>query len=345
MANISQINLPNNTSYDIVSRQTRGLFRGVIDSTSTSTAFTATVPGITELYDGLMVVLKNSVVATAANVTLNINNLGAKPLFTSTRNAVVTTHWAKNTQWLLYYDATNSRWVMYQGYYVANSNTIGEYAGSVIAGPAGLYKYSLALQTASGWESVVLSSGTGTSKTKNTHGFFIDSPILYFNGTNITTEGNKATYTNCWTVSTQVDSRYSTNGGSAWSVQGNPFYFKGTIVDDLFYLDSTWWTSTLPNTEDGKYYWLVGYMSSAYQYCLHPCHPIFYYKDGEIRQYIPANVKYVNNHTVESDVPPNLGGTIVVSENQPTNQNVGDIWLEISNYTQSQINSADNIAY
>ena len=113
MANISQVKLPNNTSYDIVSRQTRGLFRGNIDSTSTSTAFTATVPGITELYDGLMVVLRNSVVASASGVTLNINGLGAKALFTSNRNATVTTHWAKNTECLLYYDATNSRWVMY----------------------------------------------------------------------------------------------------------------------------------------------------------------------------------------------------------------------------------------
>lgn len=38
----------------------------------------------------------------------------------------------------------------------------------------------------------------------------------------------------------------------------------------------------------------------------------------------------VNNHTVESDVPPNLGGTIVVAQTQPIDQNVGDIWLEIS---------------
>ena len=332
MANISQVKLPNNTSYDIVSRQTRGLFRGNIDSTSTSTAFTATVPGITELYDGLMVVLKNSVVTTEANITLNINNLGAKSLYTSTRHAVVTTHWAKDTQWLLYFDATNDWWVMYQGVYTSNTNTIGEYAGSVTAGSAGIYKYSLALQTSSGWESPVLSSGTAASKTKNTHGFLIKSPILYFNGTSITTAGEKAAYTNCWTVSNQVDSRYIINNASkSWSAQGNPFYLKGTIVDDLFYLDNTtWWSKTLPNTEDGKYYWLIGYMSSGYQYCLHPCHPIFYYKDGEIRQYIPANVKYVNNHTVESNVPPNLGGTIVVAQTQPVNQNIGDVWLEIS---------------
>ena len=97
MANVSRINLPNNTSYDIVSRQTRGLFRGVIDSTSTNTAFTATVPGITELYDGLMVVLDNPVIASASGVTLNINGLGAKSLFLSHRNSAVTTHWAKNT--------------------------------------------------------------------------------------------------------------------------------------------------------------------------------------------------------------------------------------------------------
>lgn len=38
----------------------------------------------------------------------------------------------------------------------------------------------------------------------------------------------------------------------------------------------------------------------------------------------------VNNHTVESDVPPNLGGTIIVAQTQPINQNIGDVWLEIS---------------
>lgn len=286
MANISQINLPNNTSYDIVSRQTRGLFRGVIDSTSTSTAFTATVPGITELYDGLMVVLKNSVVASASGVKLNINGLGEKALFTSNRNATVTTHWTKNTECLLYYDATNSRWVMYQGYYV---NTIGEYGGGILAGSRSIFKYALALKiTQDRWESVVLSSSTATSKTKNPNGFLITSPMLYVNNGTYT-EGQMVPQTNAWTTSYAIDSRYSTNGTSSWATAGNSFYLVGTINDAInkFFLANTWWADQLPSTEDGLYYWYVGQFYDTYRYSLHPYHPIFYYKNGEIKQYFP----------------------------------------------------------
>ena len=52
-----------------------------VDSTSTNTAFTATVPEITELYDGVCMYLKNGIVTSAANFTININNLGAKPVY------------------------------------------------------------------------------------------------------------------------------------------------------------------------------------------------------------------------------------------------------------------------
>ena len=332
MANISQIKLPNNTNYDIISKQTRGLFRGVINSTSTSTAFTATVPGITELYDGLMVVLDNPVITSASGVKLNINGLGAKSLFLSYRNSAVTTHWTKNAQWLLYYDATNSRWVMYQGCF--DGNTIGEYGGGITAGSRSIFKYALALKISQDrWESVVLSSSTATNKTKNPNGFLITSPMLYVNNGTYT-NGKMVPQGNAWTTSYNIDSRYSTNGTSSWATAGNSFYLVGTINEatNKFSLASTWWADQLPSTENGLYYWYVGQFYDAYRYSLHPYHPIFYYKDGEIRQYVPVgNAKYINNHTVESDVPPNLGGTIVVSENQPINQNVGDIWLEVDN--------------
>ena len=48
-----------------------------VDSTSTSTVFTATVPEITELKDGVCVYLMNGVVTSASGCTLEINNLGA----------------------------------------------------------------------------------------------------------------------------------------------------------------------------------------------------------------------------------------------------------------------------
>jgi hypothetical protein len=78
MAEISRIQV-GQSSYDIVG----GLFYGEVDSTSTSTAYTATIPNLktTALYDGLTVVLKNGVVTSTSGFTINVNGLGAKPVY------------------------------------------------------------------------------------------------------------------------------------------------------------------------------------------------------------------------------------------------------------------------
>lgn len=54
-----------------------------VDDTSTSTVFTATVPGITELRSGVCVMLMNGVVTSASGFTVNINGLGAKPVYST----------------------------------------------------------------------------------------------------------------------------------------------------------------------------------------------------------------------------------------------------------------------
>ena len=84
---------------------------GEVDSTSTSHAFTATVDGITELRDGICCYLKNDVVTSAAASTapkcwtLNINSLGAKPVYVTNNAATYsTTHFAKNYKFLFTYD-------------------------------------------------------------------------------------------------------------------------------------------------------------------------------------------------------------------------------------------------
>ena len=76
---ISKINI-DNTIYNI--RDVSIPF-GEVDSTSTSTKFTATIPAITALQDGICVLLKNGVVSSASNFTLNINSLGAKPVYSN----------------------------------------------------------------------------------------------------------------------------------------------------------------------------------------------------------------------------------------------------------------------
>jgi len=78
VGNISQIQVGADF-YNIVG----GLFYGKVDSTSTSTAFTATISNLKtpSLYDGLTIVLKNGVVTSASGFTINVNGLGAKPVY------------------------------------------------------------------------------------------------------------------------------------------------------------------------------------------------------------------------------------------------------------------------
>lgn len=84
---------------------------GEVDSTSTATAFTATVDGITQLRDGICCYLKNNVVTSAAASTapkcwtLNVNNLGAKPVYVTNGAATYsTTNFTKNYKTLFTYD-------------------------------------------------------------------------------------------------------------------------------------------------------------------------------------------------------------------------------------------------
>ena len=104
---------------------------GTVDSTSTATAFTATVEGITELKDGVCVYLKNNKVTSAAASTapkcwtLNINALGAKPVYLTTAAATfATTHFTKDYKMLFTYDESlnsgNGGWYIGQ---LFNSNT------------------------------------------------------------------------------------------------------------------------------------------------------------------------------------------------------------------------------
>lgn len=100
---------------------------GQVDSTSTSKVFTATVSGITELRDGVCMLLKNGVVTSASPCTLNVNGLGAKPMYTSNAATTrITTGFNSAYTYLFVYDTSrvaDGCWVAYYGY-DSNSNTV-----------------------------------------------------------------------------------------------------------------------------------------------------------------------------------------------------------------------------
>lgn len=86
---------------------------GHVDSSSIATAFTATVDGISALEDGVCCYLNNTVITSAASTTtpkcwtLNINNLGAKPVYVTTAAATFsTTQFTLNYKFLFTYDSS-----------------------------------------------------------------------------------------------------------------------------------------------------------------------------------------------------------------------------------------------
>ena len=110
--------------------RTIGIPFGIVDSTSTSKVFTATVPGIDRLEDGVCVLLKNGVVTSAAGFTININGLGAKPCYSNMAAATAeTTLFDVKYTILFVYDSTRVSggcWIYYRGYDSnTNTNTIG----------------------------------------------------------------------------------------------------------------------------------------------------------------------------------------------------------------------------
>jgi len=98
-----------------------GIPYGSVDSTSTNTNFTATVDGLTELYDGACVMLHNGVVTSAKGFTVNVNNLGAKKCYSNMTNATQeTTIFNANYTLMFVYSTTlddgNGGWWIYRGY-------------------------------------------------------------------------------------------------------------------------------------------------------------------------------------------------------------------------------------
>ena len=98
-----------------------GILYATVDSTSTSTNFTATVNGLTELYDGACVMLHNGVVTSAKNFTVNINGLGAKKCYNNMTNATQETTIFNVAYTLMFVystalDSGNGGWWVYRGY-------------------------------------------------------------------------------------------------------------------------------------------------------------------------------------------------------------------------------------
>lgn len=281
---------------DQIPAQTAGIPYGECDSTSTATAFTATVPGITELQDGTTMMLKNGVITSAANFTININNLGAKPCYNNmaTGNDITptaptrdTTIFNQNYTMLFVYSediVDGGGWICYRGY-DANTNTIGYQlrtnSSNLVAADTG-YRYRIWLTSADGSKWVPINTSTSTNSTTarslNTRAIDPFGAIVYRDKNGTCNSGTGLGATGIW-------QQYTLTIGYSYVLTmafPAPVYLRCTpqsdgsaVMNDV--------VQALPSSNDGKIYIFLGVAYSATAMELQAYHPVYWHDGTGIR--------------------------------------------------------------
>lgn len=293
---------------------------GQVDANSTATAFTATVPGVAALYDGLCVYLRNNVITSASGWTLNINGLGAKPVYSTLSDASrITTAFNKAYTMLFVYNesrVSGGCWDMFYGM-DTNTNTIGYQLRTASAQrPAKTrgYRYRLWFTGFDGkhWVPANESSSTNATAARTPSDEVIDpfGEIVY-NSTNGTVEANaNLPVGTCWEQYTlALGYSFNKTGAALALLYPAPVYVKcqpqtggGVVMKD--------YTQTLPSTDDGYVYLFLGMAYSATNIELFPTHPCYFYKDGAIRIWTNAAE---NGSTIDPATDaPRMDGTAAV---------------------------------
>lgn len=282
-------------------KKTNAILYGVVDNTSTSTAFTATVDGLTEYVDGTTVMLRNGVVTSAANFTININNLGAKKVYNNMAAATLeSTLFNINYTFMFVYDSTRVTggcWVLYRGY-DSNTNTIGYQLrtnSTVLKTKTKTRYYRMLFTSADGTHWIPANDGTDNSATSAKT--VTQNPIDPFgrmvylaNNTSYAAEAGIAAGS-IWDQYTYSLGFSFNNTGAALTMTTNtPVYLKcAPQSDGSAIIDSTApIVQALPSTEDGKIYIFLGVAYSATNIELYVSHPVYYYKNSAIRVWTNA---------------------------------------------------------
>lgn len=272
---------------------------GQVDSTSTSTVFTATVDGITELIDGVFMYLRNGVVNSASGFTININGLGAKPVYQNIADATrVETGFLKAKTFLFAYNSTRVSggcWDIYYGIssVVSDTNSIGYLVrtnSSTLPAKFKTYRYRLLFTSADGNYYVGANASTSTNatavRTPTTEKIDPFGRIVYY-GSSSAVNANANFSTSYLYQQNNFTLGYSFNSTGVALVLDypKPVYIKcAPQTDGSAIIDAeNPYVQSLPSTEDGKIYIFLGLAYSATNVELTLEHPVYYYKDGAIR--------------------------------------------------------------
>ena len=240
--------------------------------------------------------LKNGVVTSAANFTININNLGAKPCYNNmaTGNPITPTDPTRDTTifninytMLLVYSTkivSGGGWICYRGY-DGNTNTIGYQlrtnSSNMTAADTG-YRYRIWLTSADGSKWVPINTSTSTNsttaRTLNTRAIDPFGAIVYRATNGTCNSGAGIGATGIW-------QQYTLTIGYSYVLTMTypaPVYLRCTpqangsaVMNDI--------VQALPSSNDGKIYIFLGVAYSATAMELHAEHPVYWHDGTGIR--------------------------------------------------------------
>lgn len=323
-----------------IANKTASIPMGKLDAASTSTVMTATIDGITELRDGVCVWLTNGVVTSASGYTININGLGAKPVYSSQAAATRTTSlFNSGYTALLIYNSTRVEggcWDYVYGY-DSNTNTIGyQLRTNCYSLPMTsiVYRYRLLFQSADNAHWVPANNSTSTNATAsrtvcqdkiNPFG-----SIVYYGTTASVAAGSRPSVANLWQqYGFTFGYSFNRTGAALTLTSWKPIYIKCALQSDgSAIIDSTTpYVQDLPTTEDGKIYIFLGVAYSATAVELTLNHPVYWYKDGRIRLYTDASypVTSVNGQTGDVSITIPSQASDVGAIPAPANPSTGNV--------------------
>ena len=273
----------------------------ILGTQSAATGSWTGVCDVDALYDGLTIRYWLPY-AGSGSATLNLTlrgggTTGAINCYYNGTTRLTTHYGAGNLVHLTYRINANVNGTNYTGWwsncnYLDGNNYDRTYWGNAITAGAAIYSYKLLMQGTDGkFYPLTLETGTGTTKTVSTQEFEIHSQILYYATT--TTVAANGTLTNVYSEYPVTVLQYTANQAS-WTSQ-KLIYLKGKInsANGNFKLDNTtatsFMTQTLPTTEDGFVYILLGYMYGTTGLRLFQYHPIYEFRNGAIRLFVPVH--------------------------------------------------------
>lgn len=293
---------------------------GAAGGTNLAASWSGNCSDITELYTGLCVRFLIPTSGHSSGVTLSIN--GGEKHKVLYNNSTLTTHYGVNTILNLTYDADtsgsyrtgSSTPVDVQGVwranadYNTNTDTIGYSIGHnqvVYKTDAAAYRNMLLLSKDETTLTPVntTSNSTASTKTLTTESFNPFGDIIYKSSTGTVAANTSLPSTYTWTQY-PLNLAYSFNTTNTLDAQKSVYIVavpqndgKAKLYDTT---GTTTITQTLPTTEDGLIYIYLGQAYSTTNIFLLNNHPIYQYKDGQIRLYTNSSASIIVDQTIDS---------------------------------------------